>query len=218
MGCGIRFRRGDHFADFCVWFSSYADLKCRHFSFDQARLRIFLRENFFLSVEWLWCCMYIFGKQKFRKKGIQKLLRCPVGINCSLACRSGIWALLSLKSWNRNNLRRLRELFFLRGGGGRGQGTVLDGRFLQDHNNSFFFAIPVIEANKKLACSVSYSPFFKIRIKKKLFIWWRARRFYVYRCQFGDVVNPRQSIKNVLNCFHRIVIEEHNWFWMWILL
>lgn len=47
---------------------------------------------------------------------------------------------------------------------------MLDGRFLQDHNNSFFFAIPVIEANKKLACSVSYSPFFKIRIKKKLFI------------------------------------------------
>lgn len=29
----------------------------------------------------------------------------------------------------------------------------------------------------------------------------RARRCYVYRCQFGDVVNQRQSIKNVLQFF-----------------
>jgi hypothetical protein len=43
--------------------------KCRHFSFDQARLRKFLRENLFLSVEWLWCYMYIFGLKKFRKVG-----------------------------------------------------------------------------------------------------------------------------------------------------
>ncbi len=61
------------------------------------------KKKTFLSVEWLWCCMYIFGLKKFRKKtGLGKLLCFPVRADCSLARRSGISRLLALLSFERS--------------------------------------------------------------------------------------------------------------------